>query len=140
MFVENAEQEYNALLDQWEDNENKTKLGFVAFCDHLKGLTETQLSFKGRPGVSYSVRATHPNQKERELYVLVDVIDDDPSDRWLSVCFYDDMITDPDEIGDWVPGGLMGSDARCFNLEEDDAELRDYIMARLSEAFNAAKA
>ena len=36
--------------------------------------------------------------------------------------------------GDFVPDGLMDEDARCFNLENDDAHMRDYIMARLAEA------
>lgn len=140
MFVDNGEHEFTALLSSWKDNDNKTKFSFETFCDYVKTLAGVQLSFKGRPGVSYSVRATHAAQTERELFVLIDVIDDDPSDRWLSVCFYDDMITDPDDIGDWVPGGLMGSDARCFNLEEDDADLRAYIVARLGEAHTSAQA
>ena len=70
--------------------------------------------------------------------MLVDVVDDEPESRWLSVCFYADMITDPDEKGDYVPEGLMGEDACCFNLDEDDAAMRAYIAARLAEAVRAA--
>ena len=139
MFVDNAEQELNALLENWKDNDNKTRSAFVGFVDHLKAMEGISLSFKGRPGVSYSVRARHEAQKDRDLFVLVDVIDDDPSDRWLSVCFYADMVNDADEEGDWVPGGLMGEDACCFNLEEDDAAIRDYIKARLTDAYNSAQ-
>ena len=36
-----------------------------------------------------------------------------------------------EEIGGWM---TMDEDARCFNLEKDDAHMRDYIMARLAEA------
>ena len=54
------------------------------------------------------------------------------------MCFYADMITDPSELGDYVPQGLMGEDACCFNLDEDDADMRAYIADRLREA--AAKA
>ena len=50
------------------------------------------------------------------------------------------MITDPDELGDYVPEGLMGEDACCFNLDEDDAAVRDYIAARLAEAAKNAAA
>jgi hypothetical protein len=32
----------------------------------------------------------------------------------------------------------MGEDARCFNLEDDDAVMRDYINARLAEAARKA--
>ena len=48
------------------------------------------------------------------------------------------MITDNDELGDFVPSGLMGEDACCLNLEEEDAAMRDYILARLGEAAAAA--
>jgi hypothetical protein len=66
------------------------------------------------------------------LFALVDVIDDDPAARWLSVCFYADMITDPEELGDVAPGGLAGEDARCFDLES--GARADYILERLKEA------
>ena len=84
--------------------------------------------------MSYSLRARHERQQGRELFVLVDVVDDEPESRWLSVCFYADMITDPSELGDYVPQGLMGEDACCFNLDEDDADMRAYIADRLREA------
>ena len=140
MFAENAEQELNALLEQWTDNDTRTRAAFIEFKDHLAAMEGVTLQFKGRPGVSYSLRATHAAQTSRTLFVLVDVVDDDPEARWLSVCFYADMIQDPDELGDWVPGGLLGEDACCLNLEEDDEEMRTYIKSRLSEACASAKA
>ena len=70
--------------------------------------------------------------------MLVDVVDDEPEARWLSVCFYADMVNDPEELGDFVPSGLMGKDACCLNLEEDDPAMRDYILARLGEAAASA--
>ncbi len=139
MYADNAEQELNALLDQWQDTETRTRAAFIEFRDHLAAMDGLALSFKGRPGVSFSLRATHANQTSRALFVLVDVVDDDPSERWLSVCFYADMIQDPEELGDWVPGGLLGEDACCFNLEEDDADMRAYIKARLSDAYASAQ-
>jgi hypothetical protein len=63
----------------------------------------------------------------------MDVIDEDP--RWLSVCFYGDMITDPEEKGDLVPEGLMGEDGYCFDVDENDPEHIDYICRRLDEAY-----
>lgn len=140
MFAENAEQELNALLNAWTDTETRTRAAFIEFSDHLKAMDGLTLSFKGRPGVSYSLRAQHAAQTTRSLFVLVDVVDDDPAERWLSVCFYADMIEDPEELGDWVPGGLMEEDACCFNLEEDDAAMRQYIKDRLTEAYTSAKA
>lgn len=68
------------------------------------------------------------------FFALIDVIDDDPEQRWLSVCFYDDLVTDEQEQGDWVPGGLMGEDARCFNVDEADEDLVAYVVERIREA------
>ena len=67
---------------------------------------------------------------------MVDVIEDDP--RWLSVCFYGDMISDPEEKGDFVPGGLLGQDARCFDINQYSEEELRYIKARMDEACTAA--
>ena len=65
---------------------------------------------------------------------MADVIDDDPKERWLSVCFYGDMVTDPEERGDLIPEGLLGDDGYCFDLDEYDEEGLNYILARLTEA------
>jgi hypothetical protein len=48
------------------------------------------------------------------------------------------MITDPEEKGDAVPGGLLGEDAVCFDLEIWDGELISYVGARLTEACQQA--
>ena len=66
--------------------------------------------------------------------VLLDVVDDEPASRWLSICFYDEMVSDPGEKGDFVPGGLMGEDARCFNVDELDEDLVAYVAERIREA------
>ena len=47
-------------------------------------------------------------------------------------------ITDPGEKGDFVPEGLLGEDAVCFDIEEKDEELIQYIEIRLDEAFRSA--
>ena len=131
-------QDVRDFLDNWQADPLKVKEAFVVYKDFLVGLSGVSLDFKARPGISYSLRARHEAQRKRELFVLVDVVDDEPESRWLSVCFYADMITDPDEKGDYVPEGLMGEDACCFNLDEDDAAMRAYIAARLAEAARAA--
>ena len=126
--------EVREFLDKWQTDPLNVRRAFTAYRDFLANLPGVSLDFKARPGVSYSLRARHEAQQQRELFVLVDVVDDEPESRWLSVCFYADMITDPDELGDYVPEGLMGEDACCFNLDEDDAAMRDYIAARMAEA------
>jgi uncharacterized protein YecE (DUF72 family) len=128
------------FVDNWKDSGNNTKTAFTEILDHLNTLENTRLDFNARPGVSYSLRPVHAAQKDKPLFAMVDVIDDDPEDRWLSVCFYGEMITDPDETGDLVPEGLMGEDGYCFDLYAYDADELSYIKARLTQAHgNAAE-
>jgi hypothetical protein len=109
---------------------------FLHFNEYLHKKEGVMLEFIPRPGVTYSLRAVHSNQKKQGLFVMVDVIDDSP--RWLSVCFYGEMITDPDEIGDFVPEGLLGEDAVCFDIEEWDEKLIRYVETRIDEAWESA--
>ena len=134
------EQELSTFLQEWKDTHdtNGNKKTFLHFREYLAGKEGVTLDFIARPGVTYSLRATHRDQKDKDLFVMVDVIED--VERWLSVCFYGDMITDPEEKGDFVPGGLLGEDAVCFDLEETNATLIQYIETRLDEAcLNAVK-
>ena len=132
--------EIQDFLAGWQDDPLNARDAFTSYLSFLQGQPGVTLEFKARPGISYSVRARHAAQQGRELFVLVDVVDDEPEIRWLSVCFYADMITDPEEKGDFVPSGLMGEDAACFNLDEDDPAMRDYISTRIAEAATAAGA
>jgi hypothetical protein len=129
------------FLDQWTDDPRGVKGGFVSLMDHLTGQPGTILSFKARPGISYSLRASRSRGdgagEEEALFALVDVIDDEPDQRWISVCFYETMINDPDGLGELIPGGLLGEDGYCFNLEADDPELLAYLRTRLDEARSA---
>ena len=126
------------MLAGWNVDPVAARPAFERYAAWLAELPDVSLSFKARPGVSYSLRARHAAQNSRELFVLVDVVDDEPENRWLSVCFYADMVNDPEERGDFVPKGLMGADACCLSLDEDDADMREYIAARLAEAAAAA--
>jgi hypothetical protein len=128
----------NIFIAEWQASPERNKDVFI----RLKNVSEAQdgatLDFIPRPGVTYSLRAVHANQKNRELFVMVDVIEDTP--RWLSICFYADMIADPQEKGDFVPEGLLGEDAVCFDIESWDEALIRYVEARIQEACdNAAK-
>ena len=131
-----TEQLLNTFITEWKDTPEKNKTTFLHFKDYLSSKEGVDLDFIARPGVTYSLRGVHKDQKEKDLFVMVDVIED--VTRWLSVCFYGDMITDPEEKGDFVPGGLLGEDAICFDLEEQDDILVKYIEARLDEAWASA--
>lgn len=136
----NNHAELQSLLKNWTDTAGRTKEAFSRLLEKLRGTPDLSLDFVARPGVTYSLRAKHTAQTKRDLFTMVDIIDDDPSERWLSVCFYGDFITDPEENGDFVPEGLLGEDACCFDIEELDETLVQYVEARLDEAYaNAPK-
>lgn len=123
-----------AFLDSWRVDPLGVKPAVEKYIGDLLAVPDVRLDFKSRPGISYSVRAVNPRQQEREFFVLIDIVDDEPDERWLSVCFYADTVSDPRELGDIVPDGLDGNDACCFNLDEDDAKMRGYIGERILEA------
>jgi hypothetical protein len=129
-----ATAEIEAFIAEWAGEAEPMRQWFERFYLQLQELEDVELQFAARPGVSYSMRPKHARQKDRDLFAIVDVIDDDPAARWLSVCFYGDMITDPQERGELIPGGLGGSDGYCFDMFEDDEELAHYLMARIAEA------
>ena len=133
---ENTASELNAFIETWQATPEQNKAVFIQFKDYLSQQEGVRLEFIPRPGVTYSLRAMHASQKNRALFAMIDVIEDTP--RWLSVCFYDDMITDPDERGDFVPEGLLGENALCFDIEEQDEAFVHYIEQRFDEAWQSA--
>jgi len=138
MMDEKTHQAISNLSDNWQEQASKTKEAFIRLKTYLEKMKDVSFDFNARSGVSYSLRPRHKNQKKRTLFAMVDVIDDDPGDRWLSVCFYGDMITDPEKKGDLVPGGLLGEDGHCFDLDSWDDALLHYIEERLAEAYRTA--
>lgn len=127
------------FLSEWANDALKTKPVFQFLYEELQGREGVRLEWVGRPGISYSLRASHQNQKDRPLFVMLDVIDDDPDERWLSVCFYGDMVGDPDELGDLIPGGLLGSDGYCFDVSEGEDAIKQYVGERIREAYENAR-
>ncbi|WP_136795249.1 hypothetical protein [Desulfosediminicola ganghwensis] len=132
--------EVETFLAEWGPADDPMKSCFQELYNFAADLAETSLTFIGRPGVSYSLRPKHARQSERNLFAIIDVIDDDPAERWLSVCFYGDMISDPDQRGEVIPGGLSGDDGYCFDMYSPDREMVDYLKLRLQEAWLKASA
>ncbi|MCK8601577.1 hypothetical protein [Desulfoferrobacter suflitae] len=122
----------DVFMGDWKETPERNKEMFVHFKEYLGNKEKVRLEFVPRPGLTYSLRAVHAEQKRRGLFVMVDVIEDSP--RWLSICFYAQMIRDPEERGDFVPQGLLGEDAVCFDIQEYDEEFIRYIEGRLDEA------
>lgn len=126
------------FLKNWQIDPLEAKPAFLEYKELIENSPGVKTEFLARPGISFSLRATNPQNKNRNILALVDVVDDEPDNRWLSVCFYADSVTDPDEAGDFVPQGLLGEDALCFNLDENDPEIKKYIKERLAEALAGA--
>jgi len=135
---EETEQELTTFIENWQETAEKNKEIFLHFRKYLTSKEDVVLTFIPRTGVTYSLRARHTAQRRKKLFVMVDVIEDSP--RWLSVCFYGEMISNPEQKGNFVPGGLLGEDAICIDIEEWNEELIRYVEMRLDEAWkNAAK-
>ncbi len=131
-------EEIEAFLENWLGEHVPMRDCFRLFYRELSTMAGVTLSFSARPGVSYSLRARHDKLVGREFFAVIDVIDDEPDNRWFSVCFYQDMITDPEERGECIPGGLAGGDGYCFDLHGEDYDLAGYLVARLREALATA--
>lgn len=123
------------FIGDWQEDELGLKPAFVSYFNDLKGMADADIEFNERPGISYSLRGMHKNSNGRPLFVMIDVIDDDPKQRWLSVCFYGGTITDLDEKGDLIPEGLLGDDGYCFDLVDADESLMAYVRQRIQEAY-----
>lgn len=123
------------FIDDWQEDPLGLKSAFVSYFKELMEMADADIEFNERPGISYSLRGMHKNVNDRPLFVMIDVIDDNPRERWLSVCFYGDTITDPEEEGDLIPEGLLGDDGYCFDLVEADEPLATYVRKRIQEAY-----
>jgi hypothetical protein len=124
------------VLDQWTHDEMCMKDAFLRLADRFAEKKQAALSVVPRPGISYSLRARVKAQNEEgALITMIDIVDDDPDNRWLSVCFYGDCVTDSEEEGDLVPGGLLGEDGYCFDLYENNQNTVTYLEQRIDEAY-----
>lgn len=123
--------EMETFVAEWPDDLEGNRANFLHLVERLKSVPGVTLEFISRPGLTYSLRAAKPGS-ERPLFAMIDVIEDAP--RWLSVCFFADLISDPEEKGDLVPDGLMGRDAHCFDITGGEDDLTRYVADRLTEA------
>lgn len=129
-------QELTAFLADWQETPDKNKSAFIRFKECITAKQGVVLDYQPRDGLTYSLRAAHADQSDKPLFVMVDVIEDSP--RWLSICFYGDMINDPGEKGAFVPGGLLGEDALCFDIDAFEETEIQYVEARIEEAYQSA--
>jgi hypothetical protein len=125
-------------LTRWQNDPKQVRPFFARLLEVLR-TPENALEFVEREGVSASLRAkvagsgSASDSTFGELFCLVDVVED-ADGRWLSVCFYADTVSDPEEHGNLVPLGLLGEDGYCFDVEEPDPVLEGYVLERIGEA------
>lgn len=129
-----AHEAFRTFLEAWNAGKESIKSIFVQLQSMLMELDGAELDFLARPAVSYSLRAARASGGKTVLFALVDVIDDDPENRWLSVCFPAEAVSDPESIGNLIPGGIMGRDGYCFDVFEQNAALLQYLKERIREA------
>ncbi len=129
--------EIEDFLNDWQEDPRRLKPLFHRLVLELEA-KGAEFELVIRTGVTASLRARLPEQSKRPLFCLVDVVED-ADGRWLSVCFYADAVRDPEELGNPVPQGLLGEDGYCFDLEEPDAELENYLHPRMDEAAVSAR-
>lgn len=133
----NVQARIQDFLARWDADQRRVRAFFQCLLDRFAHLG-ADLDFVVRDGVSASLRACVPGTPApRPLFCLVDVVVD-PGGPWLSVCFYADAVTDPRDLGNLVPSGLLGEDGHCFDVEHPDGDLQRYVLERVREAMSAA--
>ena len=137
--------ELDEFMKNWVEDALGVRPIFEQLRKYLAGQADVEFEFNARPGISYSLRAKHKNQQKHPLFVLIDIIDDEPEERWLSVCFFAESLTKEQRgNGDVVPGGLMGRDACCFDVSEGDEDLPreegNFLVTCLTSAMEYAPA
>lgn len=129
------------LWQQWPPSQEGLKRSLLAYRQGVLALPGVRESFLARPGVSYSLRwdlDPRPAGRERPLFALVDVVPLGQDELMLSVCFYEDEISDPQELGNAIPQGLFQETGYCFDLDGEDPELVAYCLERAAQAHAAA--
>lgn len=127
-------------LEQWPAAQAAVKKALVELRAAALGLDGAAESFVARPGISHSLRYDldpKPAGRRRPVFFLIDVVEAG-GEHFLSVCFYEDEIEDPRELGNAIPQGLFQETGYCFDVDEYDREQIDYLRGRLSQAHRNA--
>lgn len=131
----NAREEMVRFIESWDKVPDQVERIFLRLRDLILQKDQTVLDFNSRPGVSFSMRAYVSTKSGNQLFALVDVVDDDPENRWLSVCFYAGTVDDPERLGERIPGGILGKDGYCFDLVNQDNLLVRHVERKMQQAY-----
>ena len=130
---------FERFFSQWTHDPNRIKKALTNIIESLQKNRDTILKFYTRPGISYSLRASVKAVacQHRPYYAVIDIVEEVDGDKWLSVCFYADTITDPEQLGNLIPKGLLNEDGYCFDVDTYDEALLSYVGGRIAEAYHA---
>jgi hypothetical protein len=132
--------EFGEFLALWPPAQEGLRRAYLWLKERAESLPGAVWSFIPRPGVSYSLRfdlVPRPSGRQRQVYFLVDVVGA-AGEFFLSVCYYEDEVSDPDELGNAIPQGLFMETGYCFDVDGFDEKQLAYLDARLNEAHAAA--
>ena len=132
-------EDFCAFLRGWAGPTSPVRDFLLQLKATILELNGTELDFLARPGVSYSLRAEVASGGHARLLILMDVVDDEPANRWLSVCFYADAVSDPQGVGNLVPKGILGEDGYCFDVFGEEGSLLGYLKRRIRESYDYEK-
>ncbi len=132
---------FDKILASWPAEQKDLSEAFMDLTLEARMLPNIKWELLVRKGVSYSFRvSTNDNSKKRQrpVFCLMDVVMSKFEPWFLSVCFYEDEITDPSGLGNCIPSGLFEETGYCFDLEENDISVVSYLKDRLAEAHRVA--
>ncbi|MBW1709162.1 MAG: hypothetical protein JRG97_07635 [Deltaproteobacteria bacterium] len=131
------------IITAWPQDQSELRKAFISLAAEIEMKPGTTMDLVSRPEISHSIRAKASHARvgrERPLYTMLDVITPRMGPWMLSLCFYEDEITDVQEYGQAVPQGLYGETGYCFDLDVFDQKPVDYLKERIAEAYRAATA
>ncbi len=140
MSGQNPGRELEQVLAAWPPAQAGLKRALVTLKTWAEALPGAILSFVARPGISHSLRfdlQPRPGDRQRQVFFLVDVVNSG-GELFLSVCFYEDEISDPEERGNAIPQGLFRETGYCFDVDDYDDDQMAYLKYRLAEAHQSA--
>jgi hypothetical protein len=138
---EDTKQDLRRLLTAWPAGQRPLRQAFAELTGAALRWPDVAWTIVDRPGISWSWRARlepAPEGRTRPVFFMIDVLVSEHEPWWLSVCFYEDEITDPAGEGNAVPQGLFDETGYCFDVEDFDPEQIGYLSQRVVEAFLAA--
>ena len=128
---EQSERDFHQFLTAWKEHAPDLRALFVEIVRRLETVSGMMLDFHAHDHAGNSLRALLPGL-HRPLVALLEISDETDSPDSFAIRFYEDTLDDPRELGDWIPRGLLGEDARSFSIGRNQPALADYVLAQLS--------